>query len=107
MQIIGEAEGVVSGVKLLKRQQPDLLFLNVQLRDGTGFDVLELLPDNQHPTVIFTTVSDAHAIRAFRFPAVDYLLKPIALEELKEAVDKASRHISRENRETTGYCWMP
>ncbi len=85
--VIGEAEGVVSGVKLLKAKQPDVLFLDIQMQDGSGFDLLEILPEIPFK-VIFTTASDAFAIKAFRFSAIDYLLKPIDPDELIEAVKK-------------------
>lgn len=87
VKVIGEAEGVVSGVKLLKKQQADILFLDIQMQDGSGFDLLEILPEINYQ-VIFTTASDAFAIKAFRFSAVDYLLKPIDPDELMEAVKK-------------------
>ncbi len=85
--IIGTADGVVSGAKILKNLKPDILFLDIQLQDGSGFDLLEILP-NANFQVIFTTASDAFAIKAFRFSAVDYLLKPIDPDDLMEAVKK-------------------
>ena len=88
IEIIGEAEGVVSGLKIIKKLRPDIVFLDVNMNDGSGFDILELL-DEIHFKVIFTTASDAHAIKAFKFSAVDYLLKPIDVEELIKAVKKA------------------
>ncbi len=88
--IIGTAEGVVSGVKLLKSTSPDVLFLDIQLQDGSGFDVLEILPEINFG-VIFTTSSDAFAIKAFRLAAIDYLLKPIDPEQLQDAVERAKK----------------
>jgi len=88
IKLIGTAEGVVSGAKLLKKEKPSILFLDIQMKDGSGFDLLDVLPTvNFH--VIFTTASDAFAIKAFRYAAIDYLLKPIDPEELIEAVAKA------------------
>ena len=88
IKLIGTAEGVVSGAKLLKKERPTILFLDIQMKDGSGFDLLDVLPAiNFH--VIFTTASDAFAIKAFRYAAIDYLLKPIDPEELIEAVEKA------------------
>lgn len=89
VEVIGTAEGVVSGVKLLKQQHPDVLFLDIQLQDGSGFDVLEILPEVNFG-VIFTTSSDAFAIKAFRLAAIDYLLKPIDPDQLQEAVQRAA-----------------
>lgn len=88
IEVIGEADGVVSALKLLKQQQPDIVFLDIQLLDGSGFDILELLPKVNFK-VIFTTASDAFAIKAFKFSAIDYLLKPIDPDELVHAVKQA------------------
>ena len=88
IKLIGTAESVISAAKLLKKEQPDLLFLDIDLGDGTGFDLLEIVPDLK-AKVIFATASEAYAIRAFKFAAVDYLLKPIDVDELKKAVEKA------------------
>ena len=86
-EVIGEAGGVVEGAKLLKNQMPDILFLDIQMQDGSGFDLLDLLPDIPFK-IIFITASDAHAIKAFRYAAIDYLLKPIDPDELTSALDK-------------------
>lgn len=102
VEVIGDAEGVVSGARLIKQLKPELLFLDIQLQDGTGFDLLEILPEELHFQVIFTTVSDAHAIRAFRYAAIDYLLKPLNPEELKEAVAKARRATGEQSKEKLG-----
>ncbi len=98
VEVIAEAPSVVSGTKLIKQLQPDVVFLDIELQDGTGFDILEILGDISFK-IIFTTASDEHAIKAFRFSAIDYLLKPINPEELKEAVQKCkdSQPDSREN----------
>lgn len=87
INLVGAADGVVAGTKLVLTQKPDLIFLDIELGDGTGFDLLELLPTrNFH--VIFTTGYDAFALKAFRVSAIDYLLKPIDPDELAAAVDK-------------------
>jgi two-component system LytT family response regulator len=88
VEIIGEAEDVIGGSKLIKKTDPDLIFLDIHLTDGDGFDILEIC----HPVrgqVIFTTASDQHAIKAFRFSAIDYLLKPIDPSQLKQAIEKS------------------
>lgn len=97
VQVIGEAEGVVSGAKLLKQIKPDVLFLDIQLQDGSGFDLLEILPDIQFK-LIFTTASDAFAIKAFRFAALDYLLKPIDPDQLMESVKKVKNQLEGEEQ---------
>jgi len=96
IEITGTAESVVDAAKLLRKQTPDLLFLDIMLGDGTGFDLLEIFPDLSSK-VIFVTAYEEHAIKAFRFAAVDYLLKPINPEELKQAVEKAKTQLSASN----------
>ncbi|MFT6500320.1 MAG: two-component system LytT family response regulator [Crocinitomicaceae bacterium] len=86
-EVIGEASGVVEGAKLLKKLTPDILFLDIQMQDGSGFDLLDLLSDISFK-IIFITASDAHGIKAFRYAAIDYLLKPIDPDELTEALKK-------------------
>ncbi|MBK8564377.1 MAG: response regulator [Saprospiraceae bacterium] len=93
VEIVGEADGVVQGAKLLRNTQPDLLLLDIQMGDGTGFDLLEIVPDLKFQ-LIFTTAHDEHAIRAFRFAAVDYLLKPIDPDELRRAVERARKMLA-------------
>jgi two-component system LytT family response regulator len=98
IEIIGEADGVVTGSKLLNKIKPDVVFLDIQLQDGTGFDILEILGSISFQ-VIFTTASDEFAIKAFKFSAVDYLLKPVDPDELIVAVQKVSKvnHSTQEN----------
>ena len=96
VEIIGKADGVISAVKLLKRVQPDVVFLDIEMEDGTGFDLLEILHEINFK-IIFVTASDQHAIKAFRFSAIDYLLKPIDINELKDAVRKVEKADSKEN----------
>lgn len=87
VKVIGEAGGVVEGAKLLKNVKPDILFLDIQMQDGSGFDLLDLLSEIPFK-IIFITASDAHAIKAFRYAAIDYLLKPVDPDELVNAIDK-------------------
>jgi len=89
IKIIGKAGSVVEGAKLLRSVQPDLIFLDILLGDGTGFDLLEIIP-NLSAQLIFITATDEFAIKAFRFAAIDYLLKPLDSEQLIEAVKKAT-----------------
>ncbi|MCC7301603.1 MAG: response regulator transcription factor [Bacteroidia bacterium] len=87
VKVLGEAGGVREAMALLKKCDPDIVFLDIQMQDGDGFDVLEQTSEKNFK-VIFTTASDAHAIKAFKFSAVDYLLKPVDPEELQKAVRK-------------------
>lgn len=88
VEVVGEAESVLSALKAIRDLQPQIVFLDIHLGDGTGFDILELLPKIEFK-VIFTTASDAFAIKAFKYSAIDYLLKPIDPDELVQAVEHA------------------
>ena len=92
IEVIGTATAVVEAAKLLRKNQPDILFLDIMLGDGTGFDVLEIFP-NLNSKIIFITASDAHAIKAFKFAAIDYILKPYSNEDLANSIQKAKEHI--------------
>ncbi len=86
-QII-EASSMSEGVSLLKQNNPDVLILDIDLKDGTGFDVLkEIKPYNF--SLIFSTAFNEYAINAIKFSALDYILKPIDEEEFCSAIDKA------------------
>lgn len=93
VQVIGEAGDVESAVRLINEENPNLVFLDIDLGNGTtGFDILEQL--SAKPKVIFTTAFDHFAIKAFKFGAIDYLLKPIDEEELVKAVEKVQQMTS-------------
>ena len=92
ISIIGKAKSVVEAAKLLRKNVPDILFLDIMLGDGTGFDVLEIFP-NLRSKIIFVTASDEFAIRAFKFAAIDYVLKPYSDQELNSAITKATQQI--------------
>lgn len=93
--IIGEADSVESGVKLIKQVSPDLVFLDVEMPDGTGFDLLQKLKPITFK-VIFITGYEDFAVKAFRFSAIDYLLKPLDPDDLREAVKKAESSLNKE-----------
>ena len=92
IDVIATAQSVVAAAKVLRKQQPDILFLDIMLDDGTGFDILEIFPDLKSK-IIFVTASDEFAIRAFKFAAIDYVLKPYSYEELDLAVGRAKEQI--------------
>lgn len=92
VQIVGQANGVSTGLEAIKELLPELVLLDIQMKDGTGFDLLSALPSIDFK-VIFVTAFDQFAIQAFRFSAVDYLLKPVNPELLKEAVNRAGMMI--------------
>ena len=88
VEIVGTTDSVEEGVQLIKKVNPDLVFLDIQLSDGLGFDVLEVYNESNFK-IIFTTAYSQYAIKAIKFSALDYLLKPINTDELKLAVQKA------------------
>jgi len=96
IEVIGTATSVVEASKLLRKNKPDILFLDIMLGDGTGFDILEIFPD-LNSKIIFVTASDAHAIKAFKFAAIDYILKPYSDEDLRKAIDKANAQLQPDN----------
>ena len=89
--IAGEAAGVKEAKSLIQNHPIDLLFLDIEMEDGTGFQLLDQLTDIEFP-VIFTTAHNEFAIRAFRYHAIDYLLKPIDPDDFIEAVQKAQQY---------------
>ncbi|KAA1245410.1 LytTR family DNA-binding domain-containing protein [Aquimarina sp. RZ0] len=97
INIVDTARSVVEAAKALGNNEPDILFLDIMLGDGTGFDVLEIFPELKSK-IIFVTASDEYAIRAFKFAAIDYVLKPYSNEELAQAIAKAKEQI-QPNRE--------
>ncbi len=86
VQVVAEAAGVAEGLQALRALTPDLVFLDIQMPDGSGFDLLAAL--DAAPAVIFTTAYSEHALRAFDVNALDYLLKPIEPQRLAQALAK-------------------
>ncbi|WP_299891321.1 LytTR family DNA-binding domain-containing protein [uncultured Lacinutrix sp.] len=96
IEIVGEAESVESAINIIEEKKPNLLFLDIQLTDGTSFDILNKIEDKNFD-VIFITGFDDHAIKAIKVGALDYILKPIDEEEFKEAVTKAIENSMEDN----------
>ncbi|WP_341835272.1 LytTR family DNA-binding domain-containing protein [Chitinophaga pollutisoli] len=92
LELAGTASTVDEAVQMIETLSPQLVFLDIEMQTGTGFDVLQRASGHKFH-VIFTTAFDHYAIRAIKFSAVDYLLKPIAYDELQEAVAKALRQM--------------
>lgn len=89
VEIVAECENGAAAVEALKQTRPDMLLLDISLPDMDGFAVLNALPANDLPVVIFTTAYDQYAIRAFEAHALDYLLKPFDHQRLREALHRA------------------
>jgi len=89
VEVIAEASSVDDGIDCIRSFTPDLVFLDVQLHEKTGFDLLGQLAERNFE-VIFTTGYEKYAVRAFRFSAVDYLLKPVEVPDLMHALQKVT-----------------
>jgi len=101
IELLGEAENVDEGYELIKKTNPDLLFLDINMPEKDGFELLEML--DEVPLTIFTTAFDEYAIKSFEYNAFDYLLKPInqkrfskSIEKVLESLDTASDDSKKE-----------
>jgi len=92
LDVVGTANGVHEAVELISKAEPDLLFLDIHMPDGSGFDVLENLQYKKYQ-VIFITSYNQHAIRAFKYSAIDYILKPIDVDELIAAIERVKERV--------------
>lgn len=97
VEVVGECKSVKEAVIVTKSCKPDLVFLDINLIDGTGFDFLEQT-ENQDFKVIFITAYEEHALKALKIGAVDYLLKPVDSDELKAALEKVTRQSLSEQK---------
>ena len=98
VNVIGEAADGAAAVRAIVEQQPDLVFLDVQMPELDGFGVLQRLGPARIPRVVFVTAFDQYALRAFEVHAVDYLLKPFTPERLLEATARARRLLAHADR---------
>lgn len=89
---IYQADTVKQAIQLVSEYRPQIIFLDIQMQGETGFDLLQQIGEYNFE-VIFVTAHDNYAIKAFRFNAIDYLLKPVVVNELKEAVEKAIKKL--------------
>ena len=95
--LAGTADNADEGAKLIRQHEPDLVFLDIQMPEKSGFDLLSELPEVNFE-VIFITAYDKYGIQAIKFSALDYLLKPINIEEFKLAIEKAKQRIALSKR---------
>ncbi|TAL58672.1 MAG: response regulator transcription factor [Bacteroidetes bacterium] len=105
VEILGEADRVQLALPLIKEEKPDILFLDIELPDGSGFELMERLIDDaignpllNKMSVIFITAHEEYAVKAFKLSAVDYLLKPVDPDELISAVEKARQKLDETTR---------
>jgi len=99
IEVLGEAENVDEGFKLINETKPDLLFLDINMPEKDGFELLEMLV--HIPTTIFTTAFDEYAIKSFEYNAFDYLLKPINQKRFSKSIEKVIENINNNIKEKT------
>lgn len=94
IEIIGEAEDVPSAVKLIRLMKPDIILLDIHLKEGLGFEIIDKFTAPAFK-VVFVTAHDKYALKAFRYYALDYILKPIDPDLLIQVIDKAKKDIEK------------
>lgn len=99
-EVLGDCEDGEAALSAIHLQQPDLVFLDVQMPGMSGFDMLKRLPRKRRPFIIFLTAYDEYALRAFEVQALDYLLKPIDSERFAEAIERARRQLKFETADS-------
>ena len=100
VEITAEADGYLSGVEAIKTHKPDVIFLDIQMPDGSGFKLLDEI-GNIDFEVIFSTAYDQFAIKAIKYSALDYLLKPINPEDLISSIEKLEQRMLRGKDDTS------
>lgn len=101
IDIVGEATSVNEALIVINRCMPDLVFLDIEMPGESGFELLKALQPETYPAIIFVTAYHQHAIRAFEVRAVDYLLKPIKMARLSEAIARVQENIALKSSKAT------
>src|SRR3954447_22885379 len=96
-EVVAECGDGRTALQAISQHKPDLVFLDVQMPEMTGFDVLQAIPQDQLPTTIFVTAFDQYAVKAFEAHALDYLLKPFAVERFTDAVQRAKKALQQKS----------
>jgi two-component system LytT family response regulator len=97
IELVGEAENVDLGFELIQKENPDLLFLDINMPEKDGFELLEML--DEVPITVFTTAFDEYAIKSFEYNTLDYLLKPINEKRFATAIEKVKSKIEGKDEE--------
>lgn len=98
VEVVGEAGRAADARALVLAKRPDVMLLDVQMPGGSGFELIDGLPADQRPGVIFVSAHDQHAVRAFSVRAIDYVLKPFDRDRLRAAIDRARDVVARRVR---------
>ena len=96
VSVIGTGNSAANGKKLIEEHAPQMVFLDIEMPYGSGFDMVQSLPDIE-AEIIFVTAFDQYAINAFRYAALDYLLKPVDIDQLTDAVARAEKRINEKS----------
>ncbi len=96
VNIVADADSVQSGISIIEQHKPDIVFLDIHMHDGSGFDLLRKLKSIDFK-IIFITAFEEYAVKAFKFSALDYLLKPVEAEDLVTAIKKAEELIQQQD----------
>lgn len=99
LSVVGTSKTISEAKALIETEKPELIFLDIKLDEGTGFDLLDEIQETSFK-IIFVTAFDEFAIKAFKYNAIDFLLKPIQIEDLIGAVESARQKIIKDNFET-------
>lgn len=92
--VLADCDNLPNGVKAIRKYQPDVVFLDIEMPGHSGLELLDFFDESEVEfSIIFTTAYNEYAIQAFRFSAIDYLLKPISPDELVQAVNRLEKHI--------------
>jgi len=103
-KVVGTANSAIEGKNVILEKKPDLVFLDIEMPRGSGFDLLEMLPERNFE-VIFITAYNNFAIKAFKYSAIDYILKPIDIEEFTDSINKAEKRIlANKQNNNTEFC---
>jgi two-component system, LytTR family, response regulator len=94
VQVVGEASSGTTAVEAIRALRPDVVFLDIQMPEGDGFDVVAAIGVDRMPQTVFVTAFDEHAVRAFEVAAVDYILKPFAPERLTATIERLRERIA-------------
>jgi two-component system LytT family response regulator len=97
--ILGEAANIREGLLKIEKLKPDLIFLDIQMPGGSGFDLIRQLPKGDRPEIVFVTSEDRYAMQAIQVAALSYLIKPLVVRELRAAVVLAEKRIRQKNSE--------
>lgn len=96
LTVLADCENLPNGVKAIRRYHPDVVFLDIEMPGHSGLELLDFFDESEVEfSIIFTTAYNEYAIQAFRFSAIDYLLKPISPDDLVQAVGRLEKHIRR------------